>query len=160
MRDSLDTYILRDLEFAWFHVRLRKIMNLGIPHVPIIYPDKINTDRYPYALHSISHWPSMMILLQRNNIFENLLKVKWDWNKPGIRLTYKMHFETDLRALWLSDHAVHLKLCENRLHTCDDLIQTIRTLSGLLTYFEIEEIRKISDILYQLVKTQLAIQKS
>ena len=159
IRDTLDGYIIRDFWLVNLQVRFRKIMNLHERHIQYIYPDKIGTERYKYALHSISHGPSMLIILEwENDIYSEMLREKWDWNKPWIRLRYKMNFEEDLRKEWLTEEEIHYKLCENRIHTCDDVQQTVTMLSWLLTSHEVNSLQNISISLYQMLKRSLSIQ--
>lgn len=39
-------------------------MQLSDAHLPYIYPDKIDNDRRPFALFSISHDISMILILE------------------------------------------------------------------------------------------------
>lgn len=159
LNDSLDTYILRDLENVGLKVRFRKILRLNESQMIYMYPDKIWTDRYPYALHSVTHGPAMIILLEGDDIYRKLLQEKWDWNKPWIRLRYKKYFEDELSQKGLSENEIHLRLCENRIHSCDDLMQTVQLMSWLLTYDELSWIQSISHDLYERIKMSRILMK-
>lgn len=145
---SLDEVIISELVKEDINIKLRKILSLNNNHLKYIYPDKISTPKEEYALYSISHGISMLLIVEWENLY-NLLKVfKWNWNKWWIRKKYLYPWREKLEELWFGWKELEFKLSENRLHTTDSYYESIYLLSWLISFSDLEEIKRISIKLY------------
>ncbi len=159
IRDSLDEVIIAELLQEWITVRFRKILQISEPQVLSIYPERVNSSRYKYMVHSLTHGTSMLLLLSGDNAYSRVNVIKWNWNKWWLRQKYLFYDRERLTEMWFSWEALQFKLAENRIHSCDNDEESALMLSGLLNRHEIDTLKSISPLLYRLTvnKTALSI---
>lgn len=156
LNEWIDINILRDLEESWFKVRFRKIMQLGKRHLPYVYADKINTDREPFALYSISHGLSMLLILEAKNAYQKMLPVKWNsHSQGGIREKYRLYKKEQLEEKWFTGKQLEYELCKNKIHTSDSVGESCFLLSGLLTHEELLLMEQLDIKTYREIKKNL-----
>ena len=143
-----DEIFIKELEKMRIKTKFRKIMKLNSNHMEFIYPDKIWTRKEKFALYSISHWQSMILILEWNDIYENIKNFKWNWNKWWIRQKYLYPWRDFLEKQWFFEEELEMKLSENRLHSTDNYYETIKLLSWILNFKELEILKDINILLY------------
>lgn len=146
---GLENSIKEDILKDQFRIRFEKIMQITSEQVPYVYRDKINTNRYPYSHYSVTHWKSIVLLLEWENCYNRFSKLKWsahcNW---WIREKYRKYNKEMLIEMWLSWPALEYQLCQNIIHGCELPEETILMLSWLLNRKEINEISSFSYLLY------------
>lgn len=160
IKEWVDRAIYEDILKDWFKVKIEKIMQIQTRQVPYIYPDKVNIDRYPFSHYSVTHWPSIILLLEKKDSYNSFSKLKWSsFNKWGIREKYRKKTKEELEKEWMSWPELEYELCKNKIHGSDDIKETILMLSWLLNTKEINEIWGFSNLLYMEVLKQLTKNK-
>jgi len=149
IKEKVSDSIYYDILKEWFKVKIAKIMQIKTKQVPYIYPDKINTDRYPFSHYSVTNWPAILLLLEKENSYKDFPKIKWDshW-KWWIREKYRKNTKKELEEKWLVWPELEYELCKNKIHSSDNIEETILLLAWLLNNDEINKIKGFSYLLY------------
>jgi nucleoside diphosphate kinase len=74
--DSIQGQITTDILKNNFKIRFAKTMQIDSRQVMYVYPDKIHTDRFPYSHYSITHGISRLLLLEKENAYEDFMRIK------------------------------------------------------------------------------------
>lgn len=160
IRDLLDEMILRDLqEGACVIPIFRKLWKVDEPTARLIYPAWINRSEFPSMVRNITQDASLFVIVRGgNSIYEELTRVKGKMNKGGLRLKYRTHSIEEWQEMGYSGRELQNKIAENRLHTTDNLEETIDLCVLAMSYYDINTIEQVAPTLSIHIRRRRALQ--
>ncbi len=126
IRDVLDGNIICDMEESGFEIGYRKMWKFESEDVKSIYPNQQNKPIFPFAVHALTHGPSMVVVTEGIDVYQRLTKFKGKMNTSGVRNKYRRYQgEEELRQQGYRGVALGNKLAENIIHTPDNYGETL-----------------------------------
>jgi nucleoside diphosphate kinase len=141
VRDGVDKHIKQDLaEQFGFRLVFEKICQIIQPQVAEIYPNLVREEFFSALVHNLTLGPSILLLYEGDDIFVELKKAKGIFklnglsiDKTGLRLKYQGPSSADLIKSGYQGQLFLNRLFEFRLHTADNLLETISLCKLLLS---------------------------
>jgi len=161
VRDVLEKMIIEDiLKGQEIKPIFLKYLKLEEEIIPIIYPDWKDKPEFPSMVHNLISGISLFVILQGNsNIFTSLTKIKGKMNQGGLRLKYRTYSIEEWNLSGYSGEKLQHKIAENRLHTTDNLEETVRMCSLLMNCHEVERLNAKAPALASNIKRMFSICK-
>jgi nucleoside diphosphate kinase len=149
IRDVLDEMILHEIISKTSAIPIfRKLWKITQEEARLIYPDWIENPKFPSISYNITQGYSLFVLVMGSiKIHQELIRIKGKMNKGGIRLKFRTHSIEEWKALGYHDQGLSNKIAENRLHTTDNIEETIRLSSLIMDHNDIAYIEKSHPLL-------------
>lgn len=160
VRDVLDELILRDIqEGARVTVVFRKFWRVTEDLARLIYYAWVERPEFPAMVNNITQGNSLFVVVcGGDDLYESLTRVKGKMNRGGLRLKYRTRSIEEWEALGYSGQALQNKIAENRLHTTDDLDETVTLCNLALDHRDLAAIDLVAPSLVATVRRKKAIQ--
>lgn len=154
VRDILEEMIIRDLRVgAGIRVIFRKYWHIKRHITPLIYPDWVDKLEFPAMTNNLMQGPLLFLVVERHgDVYASLRETKGKMNQGGLRLKYRTRSIEEWQALGYSGQALRDKIAENRLHTTDNLAETVSLCSLAMRSSDIEEICTVAPVLGNLIR--------
>lgn len=149
VRDGLEANMIQDLRRAEIEVLWGKYWQVPSEAVSLIYPKEVGKSTYSSTKRALTFGPSLILLVRGTDIYNHLTVVKGKMDKGGIRGRYCEKSKEELIEMGYSGKRLQDRLAENRLHSADDLQETIIVCSLCMTSFDKRQIREIAPDFYE-----------
>jgi nucleoside diphosphate kinase len=160
IRDVLEEIILQNLqEEAKVIPVFRKLWKITENLAKIIYPSWVKRPEFPAMVYNITQGMSFFtVVCGDEDIYESLTRVKGKMNQGGLRLRYRTYSIEEWQSFGYSGKDLQNKIAENRLHTTDNLEETISLCSLAMNYYDLVQIELIAPSLVAAIRRKRAIQ--
>lgn len=156
IRDHIEELIIEDLVFqTGIEVILRKLRQINIEAAGKIYFKLIKSPIFESIVRNLTFAPSLLIIVKGEAAYSRLKEAKGKSKImngrlliSGLRLKYKTHSITELRALGYRGKRLLDRITEFRLHTPDNLQEAAVVCSTCLTPKELSELDSYAPKLY------------
>lgn len=159
-RDVLEEMILRDLqEEAFVTPIFRKFWKVTSKDASIIYPLWVSRPEFPSMVHNITQNRSLFVVVKGDfSIYRSLAQAKGKMNQGGLRLKYRTRSIEEWKVLGYSGRELQNKIAENRLHTTDNLEETVFLCNLAMNYHDIADIKLVAPSLAVAISRKRALQ--
>ena len=161
IRDGLEGKIVEDLIAAVpIEVLWKKYWQIDRTEVVLsIYPTLLEKSAYPSLIRTMTLGECIVILVRGpEDVYDRLRSIKGSFRYDGksvvvtgLRQKYKTWSEAEIEYLGIKSTAALDKIFEHRLHTTDNLEETISLSSLCMNPAEIESLRIIAPELHHAV---------
>lgn len=162
VRDILEEVLIQDICLsANVEVIFRKYWKINNETARLIYPEWVERQEFTSMAYNITQGYSLFTLVSGSwNIYESLKRVKGKMNCGGIRLKYRTHSIDEWISLGYLGRDLQNKVAENRIHTTDNLSDTLFLCALALDPDDVSLLEKIAPQFILNLHSKMSLQKT